>query len=450
MSEELQEKCSVDTLLQKVGRMMTVFQKRGKEVVNSTRTGLTALGLSLLWAALAVPAVGQVPSFLAGRLSERNLFTQMGSLLEQGDLAGAETFLRENVQALGEELQEILDDVDRGFDELGRQKARNDILQQGFRQMEVDLAKSEKVFQLYSDLTGQPNYLVRFQAKRLRIKGAEHTNHADFLWDSLEYERALQEYAEAIRALQEAIPLAQSVKDHKLLESCLNNIGYAAIYSGDHADGLSKFSEALEVAEERGDPIHQGQYLLNLGTFYLYVGQPEDSLRYSLRAVEVIQKIGRRTWEANALLNLGSSYLVMNQNEQALSYFQKALQKSQEANDRRSHGRALYNLALITARSEEWEGASDLMAQALQWYQDNEEVYARAERTVLRYHGLSFLSSTHRRLNNREEAAQYARALTDLSAQDSSKLAAYLADPHLNFYKWQDFRDRKSRETGRF
>jgi tetratricopeptide (TPR) repeat protein len=418
--------------------------------VSSTRTGLAALGLSLLWVAFAVPAAGQVPSFLAGRLSERNLFTQMGSLLEQGDLAGAEAFLRENVQALGEELQEILDDVDRGFDELGRQKARNDIMQQGFRQIEVDLAKSEMVFQLYSELTGQGNYLARFQAKRLRIKGAEHTNHADFLWDSLEYEQALQEYAEAIRALQEAIPLAQSVKDHKLLESCLNNIGYAAIYSGDHADGLSKFSEALEVAEERGDPIHQGQYLLNLGTFYLYVGQPEDSLRYSLRAVEVIQKIGRRTWEANALLNLGSSYLVMNQNEQALSYFQKALQKSQEANDRRSHGRALYNLALITARSEEWEGAADLMAQALGWYQDNEEVYARAERTVLRYHGLSFLSSTHRRLNNREKAAQYTRELADLSAQDSSKLAAYLADPHLNFYKWQDFRDRKNRETGRF
>jgi len=418
--------------------------------VNSIKTGLTALVLSCLWVALAAPLVQQVPSSLAERLSKRDLFTQMGSLMEQGALAGAKRFLRENVQAMGEELQEILDDVDRGFDELGRQKARNDLLEQGFRQFEVDLAKSERVFQLYSDLTGQRNYLARFQAKRLRIKGAQHTNHADFLWDSLEYEQALQEYAEAIRVLQEAIPLAQSVKDHKLLESCLTNIGYAAIYSGDHADGLSKFSEALEVAEERGDPIHQGQNLLNLGTFYLYVGQPEDSLRYSLRAVEVIQKICRRTWEANALLNLGSAYLVMNQREQAHSYLQKALQKAQEANDRRSHGRALYNLALLTARSGEWEGAADLMAQALEWYQDNEEVYARAERTVLRYHGLSFLSSTHQRLNNREKAGQYTRALTDLSAQDPKKLAAYLADPHLNFFKWQDFRDRKTPESGRF
>ncbi len=418
--------------------------------MNSTKTGLTALVLSFVWATFAVPAAGQVPSPLAERLSKRDLFTQMGSLMEQEDQAGAETFLRENVQALGEELQEILNDVDRGFDELGRQKSRNDILEQRFRQFEVDLAKSERVFQLYSDLTGQRNYLVRFQAKRLRIKGAEHTNHADFLWDNLEYEQALEEYAEAIRVLQEAIPLAQSVKDHKLLESCLNNIGYAAIYSGDHADGLSKFSEALEFAEERGDPIHQGQYLLNLGTFYLYVGQPEDSLRYSLRALEVIEKIGRRTWEANALLNLGSAYLVTNQTEQAHSYLQKALQKAQEANDRRSHGRTLYNLALITARSEEWEGAADLMAQAIEWYQDHEEVYARAERTVLRYHGLSFLSSTHRRLNNREKSEQYTRALRDLSTQDPKKLAAYLADPHLNFYKWQDFRDRKNPETGRF
>ncbi len=314
-----------------------------------TKSGFPTILLSFVLAAWPLLLAQDGPSSLAERLSKRDLFTQMSALVEKGDVVAAEAFIRENSQSLSEELDQILDDVDRGFDELGRQKARTDILQRMFHELEVELVKSEKVLQVYSRVTGEQSYLSRFQAKRLRIEGAEHTNLADFLWDDLQYDQALEEYSEAIRVLQEAIPLAESAQDYKLVESCLNNIGYAAIYSGDHVDGLNRFSEALEVAEERGDVIHQGQYLLNLGTFYLYVGQPEDSLRYSLRALEVIQTIRRRTWEANALLNLGSAYFALDQKEQASSYLLKASQMAKDAKDRRSHGRTLYNLALITA-----------------------------------------------------------------------------------------------------
>jgi tetratricopeptide (TPR) repeat protein len=415
-----------------------------------TKPGIPTILLSFLLTACPVLLAQYVPSSLAERLSKRDLFTQVGVLVQKGDMTAAEAFIRENSQSLGEELDQILDDVDRGFDELGRQKARTDTLKGMFRDLEVELVKSEKVLQVYSRVTGEKNYLPRFQAKRLRIQGAEHTNHADFLWDNLEYDQALEEYAEAIKVLQEAIPLAESAQDYKLVESCLNNIGYAAIYSGDHRDGLNRFSEALEVAEERGDAIHQGQYLLNLGTFYLYVGQPEDSVRYSLRALEMIRAIRRRTWEANALLNLGSAYIALDQKEEALSYLQKALQMAKDAKDRRSHGRTLYNLALITAHLGQWEGAAELMAQALQWYQDHEEVYARAERTVARYNGLSFLSSAHKRLNDRENAQRYMGELRDLAAQDPKRLAAYLADPHVNFFKWDSFRDRKNKDGDRF
>ncbi len=415
-----------------------------------TKSGFPTILLSFVLAAWPLLLAQDGPSSLAERLSKRDLFTQMSVLVEKGDVVAAEAFIRENSHSLGEELDQILDDVDRGFDELGRQKARTDILQRMFHELEVELVKSEKVLQVYSRVTGEQSYLSRFQAKRLRIEGAEHTNRADFLWDDLQYDQALEEYSKAIRVLQEAIPLAESAQDYKLVESCLNNIGYAAIYSGDHVDGLNRFSEALEVAEGRGDTIHQGQYLLNLGTFYLYVGQPEDSLRYSLRALEVIQTIRRRTWEANALLNLGSAYFALDQKEQASSYLLKALQMAKDAKDRRSHGRTLYNLALNTARLGQWEGAADLMAQALQWYQDHEEVYARAERTVARYNGLSFLSSAHKRLNDSENAQHYMGELRDLAAQDPKRLAAYLADPHVNFFKWNNFRDRKNKGIDRF
>ncbi|MDA2934619.1 tetratricopeptide repeat protein [Acidobacteria bacterium AH-259-D05] len=407
---------------------------------------ITAILLVSLFAFFSILSAQDTLSPLGISLSKKDLFTRMASFLERGDLAGAKTFTGENRQALDQELDEILEDVDRGFDLLGRQKAREDILQTRFRRLEVDLQKSEKVFRFYSEITGEENRLDRLQAKRLRIKGAEHTNRADSWWDDLKYDQALEEYTKAIQVLTEAIELARSVEDQKLVESCLNNIGYAAIYSGDHIEGLRKMSEALEGAEGRGGAIHQGQYLLNLGTFYLYVAQPKESVKYSLKAVEVIREIGRRTWEANALLNLGSAYSVLGQNEQAYSYLQKALQKSEEAGDRRSHGRILFNLALTRARFGQWESAADVMEQALKWYQGNEEVYARAERTAAHYHGLSFLRNAYRQLSNEEKMDHYMHRINQLVAQDPKRLAAYLADPHLNFYKWREFRDQKKRE----
>ncbi len=90
------------------------------------------------------------------------------------------------------------------------------------------------------------------------------------------------------------------------------------------------------------------------------------------------------------------------------------------------------------------------MAQALQWYQDHEEVYARAERTVARYNGLTFLSSAYKRLNDSENAQHYMGELRDLAAHDPKRLAAYLADPHVNFFKWNNFRDRKNKGIDRF
>ena len=35
------------------------------------------------------------------------------------------------------------------------------------------------------------------------------------------------------------------------------------------------------------------------------------------------------------------------------------------------------------------------------------------------------------------------RQINELVTKDPSRIAAYLEDPHLNFYKWRGFRDQK-------
>ena len=373
--------------------------------------------------------------------------TQIFSFLKQGDLPAAESLVRENAESIGEELNEILADMDRGFDELGRQKARYDILQEKFAQFEATWMPSQEVFQLFSRVTEQPDYLDHFQAKRLRIEGARHTTSADFFWDRQEYSEALREYSQAIRKLRAAIPLAQAVNNQKLVAASLTNIGYAEIYSGNHAEGLRTYSQALEIAEQRQDDVFQGMYLLNLGTFHLYTLQPQEALHYSLQASEMTRKTGRRTWEANALLNVGAAYLFSRKHEEAHSYLQKALLKAQDAKDRRSHGRILYNLALVAVQFGQVAAAADFLEQALEWYSGYDSVYSQAEHALVQYHGLHLLTNLYQKLSNPEKVEYYKTQATELASQDPQRLATYLADPHLNFSKWEEFNQRLTEQV---
>lgn len=390
-----------------------------------------SMRLILLLAPLAAGAISQHRA----EASSEVLLSRIISLLDGGDRAGAEALVRENSRLLAGELERILEEIDRSFDELGRQKARSDILEGKFAELDSLLTRHERIFELYGKAVGQQRYAKRFLARRLRIEGAKHTNRADLFWDNQDYDRAMREYAEAIKRLREAIPLARATGDQRLVASCLNNIGYAEIYSGNHARGVRMYSEALKIAERRRDDVYRGLYLLNLGTAYLYIGQPEKSLRYSLLAAEANRRSGRKTWEANALLNIGSTYLAMGQVGYAREYLQMALRKAGEAGDRRSHGRALYNLAIVSARLGQRLEAARLMEEALDWYRRNEEVYSRVEHGAILYQGLLFLADAYKKLNDPERAERYTGQAGELVSKDPQKYTAYLADPHLNLYR---------------
>jgi len=367
---------------------------------------------------------------------------RLRSLLDEGNLAAAEAVVRENSEPLGRDLDQILSDMDQGFDELGRQKARYDVLLEKFFQFDATWMPNQEVFELYGKVLGKPEYPARFRAKRLRVEGARHTTSADHFWDQQQYARAFEEYGEAIAKLRAAITLAESAGDRKLVAACLTNIGYAEIYSGRPEEGLKNYTQAMEIAEQREDEIFQGMYALNLSTFYLYTLRPQEALGYAQQSAELTEKVRRRTWEANALLNVGSAYLSMGQAEEAHSYLQKALLKAEEAQDRRSHGRVLFNLALVNSRFDRLADAVDLMERALEWYNENEIVYGESEQTMVAYQGLHFLGSVSRKMGEEEKARGYAEKANQLRDRDPQRLAGYLDDPHLNFAKWDEFNAR--------
>lgn len=343
-------------------------------------------------------------------------------------------------KALAVELASALDEIDREFDDMSRQKARSDILDKKFDQLDVNLDRYERLFRIFSEVIGERSLPARFQAKRLRIDGAHHTTRGDMLWDELAYDKAMEEYSAAIKVLGDCGQRARVLEDQRLIGSCVNNMGYAEASRGDLDAGLRHFNEALSIADRRKDEVYQGLYSLNLGNFLLSTGKPEESLRYLLQSTEFNRKTGRKTWEANTLQSLGAAKLQLGRAQEAWDYLQRAMKTSEEANDRRSHGRISYILSLTATRMGRSAEGLRFMEETLQWYQRNEEVYTKAEQTVVRYQALVFLADVYKSSGNLEKSRLYAEQLAELQKKDSRRLTAYLLDPHLSPSRWRDFK----------
>ena len=70
----------------------------------------------------------------------------------------------------------------------------------------------------------------------------------------------------------------------------------------------------------------------------------------------------------------------------------------------------------------------------------NEDVYSHAEQAVLQYQGLGLLATTYENMAEPQKAKTCKDRVTALRVKEGSRLWAYLADPHLDFSKWPDFK----------
>ena len=110
-------------------------------------------------------------------------------------------------------------------------------------------------FGLFGQVTGDQKPLRTFRPRRCGFEGAAIPLGATCSGTASNTRRRSRNTPPAIAKLQEAIPLARLVEDQKLIGSCLDNIGYAAISKGNEAEGLRNYSEALKLAEHRQDDV---------------------------------------------------------------------------------------------------------------------------------------------------------------------------------------------------
>ena len=198
-----------------------------------------------------------------------------------------------------------------------------------------------------------------------------------------EYDRAVAEYAEALRLLGKAEP-----RDPKTESELHARIGNVHMMSNDLAEARASFDRALAI-NPRSGPAYS-----YLGTLFDKEGKSDLAVEMFGRAIEI------NPWDAVSMHNLGLLYLNHKQLDQAMARFRRVLELAPE------HSGAHNNLAYIYGT----QGRYDLMeAEAKQ------AIYYHPGGAKARYNLASLYLGTGRV----DEAVGQYRAIIQAAPRDS-------------------------------
>ena len=355
--------------------------------------------------------------------------------LEKGETADAERLLSANMAAVKDRLEEVVRDIDKEFDIVGRFGAVSIRFGPGYGELEARNRSYQKLFDLYKKLGGDENLYKRFEARRLRVEGAHLTNQGEnACGETADWDGAQKLYEQALQRLNSSVALAQQVGDYRLMASAKINIGSALIRLARPDEAIKAYNEASQYAERAPGDLYKGLVRLNLGNTYVWRGDPEKSLPYSQEALAIFRKIGRGTWEANALMNIGNAYIRERRFADAWETLHLALEVARKNGEYRVYGRTLINMGMAGIQLKKSDAAS-LLQEGLQWYKDDTEIYPAIEREMIRQDGLRMLSQLARQSGNQALAEKYDREFLESMGSDPNRYKTLHESPCFSIYQ---------------
>ncbi len=162
----------------------------------------------------------------------------------------------------------------------------------------------------------------------LRVSAAGETrgealaNQADSLY-------GLQQYGEALRLAQQALPLSRSEGNAKLEADCLNLLAIIHIRQGQFAEAVKYAEQCYKLDERSGDPDAISSSLNTLAGIYMSMRQPQEAEKYVLKAISYASRVDNPQRLAVLHGMASEVYHVLKQDELSLSYATKAYEMEQ-------------------------------------------------------------------------------------------------------------------------
>jgi tetratricopeptide (TPR) repeat protein len=142
---------------------------------------------------------------------------------------------------------------------------------------------------------GQAVAMAEASRERLPISSPERAAAAAQLarWHMLAYDRAA-----ALRLVDEALEIAESLEDWGVLAEALVTKGTVLVFAQRQQEGTSLVEAGLRLAREHDLPVTAVRALNNLSNFLLAQGRAEEALAQIRQALELARSRGDRQWQA--------------------------------------------------------------------------------------------------------------------------------------------------------
>ncbi|GAB4379194.1 MAG: hypothetical protein Kow00121_32830 [Elainellaceae cyanobacterium] len=180
-----------------------------------------------------------------------------------------------------------------------------------------------------------------------------------------------QSYAHepALQAYEQALNLAQALKDQAGHAKSFLNLGRTLYNCGRWVQAIDFYEQALKIYKTLGDRQGEAASLGNLGNAYRSLGQYQQAIDFQQQSLAIAREIGNRGGEAISLGNLGTAYRSLGQYQQAIDFYQQSLAIKREIGNRWGEGASLFNIGNALAGLDQRDEALQHYQQALAIYE---------------------------------------------------------------------------------
>lgn len=164
---------------------------------------------------------------------------------------------------------------------------------------------------------------------------------------------------------EEAVALAESLGEPRLLAEALEQLGVVLIFGGDPAAALPHLERAFEVGRGAEDPLRAARYYNIRGVAHAKLGQYRQALNAFERQLEFCERLANPHFVGTACNNAGAQLLHLGEYGRA----EEILQRTRTIHERRDRAMLVQSLLNLAKRAQ-WSGELDL---ALERYTEMRE-----------------------------------------------------------------------------
>lgn len=252
-----------------------------------------------------------------------------------------------------------------------RQEQADDLkeLQRLATLLDDDHKKAKVALQLSSFANATGDYPAAIQSAQEAVQLADAVRdpkilaQAHITWGNAA--RLIADYATARTHYQQALAVSRAAKLRREESASLRALGILAQDQSDFSNAGNLYEESLQISQQDDDRLGSNKTLITLGNLSYMQDELAKAKTYYEEVLPIARKTGDQPVEGIVLGNLGMVSADQGHLQEGLHFFKQALKISRKVADPNEEGRLLYSLGYLSARMGDLPAATAYAGEAL-------------------------------------------------------------------------------------